>query len=112
MAVLAGERFACDDWVYELNDVIFHYDVKRKERQKRILTSKTYLDPLTFGHAHSRMMNYIVAVRNKFPGVRILGNKGDFKSAYRRLHFSGKAAIQSMTQAEIDNNLFSHWVHC
>ncbi|GFH48408.1 hypothetical protein CTEN210_04884 [Chaetoceros tenuissimus] len=32
-----------DDWVYELNDVIFHYDAKREERQKRILTSKNYL---------------------------------------------------------------------
>lgn len=34
---------ARDDWVYELNDVIFHYDAERKERQKRILTSKNYL---------------------------------------------------------------------
>ncbi len=66
-----------------------------------------YLEPLTFGHAHSRLLHYIVATRIKFPNARILGNKGDFKSAYRRLHFSGKAAIHSLTQAEIDGEDFT-----
>ena len=61
---------------------------------------------LIYGHMHSRCIHQIVATRKRFPGARILGNKADFKSAYRRQHLAGRAALHSVTQANLNNSSF------
>ena len=61
---------------------------------------------LIYGHMHSRCIHHIVATRKKFPNSRILGNKADFKSAYRRQHLAGKAALHSVTQATLEGSPF------
>ena len=61
---------------------------------------------LIYGHMHSRCIHQIVATRKRFPAARILGNKADFKSAYRRQHLAGRAALHSVTQANLNNSTF------
>ena len=46
---------------------------------------------LIYGHMHSQCIHHKVATRKKFPNTRILGNKADFKSAYRRQHLVGNS---------------------
>ena len=61
---------------------------------------------LIYGHMHSRCVHQIVATRKRFPSSRILGNKADFKSAYRRQYLAGRAALHSVTQANLNNSHF------
>ena len=58
---------------------------------------------LIYGHTHSRCIHQIVATQKRFPSSRILGNKADFKSMHRRQHLAGKAALHSVTQANLNN---------
>ena len=44
------------------------------------------------------MINYIIALRRAHPNKRILMQKIDYKSAYRRAHLNWMTSIQSMTQ--------------
>ena len=62
--------------------------------------------PLVYGHMHSRCVHYIVATRYLYPQARILGNKADYKSAYRRQHLSSKASFHSMIQATLVQSMF------
>ena len=71
-----------------------------------LMIKEDSLFDLIYGHMHSRCIHQIVATRKRLPFTRILGNKGDFKSAYRRQHLAGKAALHSVTQANLDNNTF------
>jgi hypothetical protein len=50
------------------------------------------LDQLFYGHCLSRIIHYIVSIRLRFPSVRILGCKTDFKAAYRRITLHGNTA--------------------
>lgn len=50
-----------------------------------------------FGFALRRCVAYVVDTRRRHPGVRILGNKVDLKSAYRRAHLSPEMALKSIT---------------
>ena len=70
------------------------------------LIDEDSLFQLIYGHMHSRCIHHIVATRRRFPNTRILGNKADFKSAYRRQHLAGKAALHSTTQAELNGSIF------
>ena len=64
------------------------------------------LCPLVYGHMHSRCVHYIVATRYLYPLTSILGNKADYKSAYRRQHLSSKASFHSITQATLVQSMF------
>jgi hypothetical protein len=49
-----------------------------------------------YGSALRRTLHAIVRYRARFPGTPILMAKFDLKSAYRRAHFSGTSALQSI----------------
>jgi len=54
------------------------------------------LSPSQCGYAFIRFIHLIVALRLKFPSARILLNKFDFKSAYRRIHNDPDAIAHGM----------------
>ena len=56
-----------------------------------------------FGSCINRLINWVVAARQKFPGQRILASKIDYKSAYLRCHLSAETAIQTCTQLPDEN---------
>jgi len=53
------------------------------------------LTPCRYGFALLRFIHKIAALRAIYPAARILLSKFDFKSAYRRVHFRAKSALQS-----------------
>jgi hypothetical protein len=68
-------------------------------------TRKEELAPCMFGGCLRRMLNYIVTLRLKFPGQRIVMSKIDFKSAYRRMHLNVEMARQTCTHLPQDGIL-------
>ena len=54
------------------------------------------LSPSQYGYAFIRFIHLIVALRLKFPTARILLNKFDFKSAYRRVQNDPEAITHGM----------------
>ena len=69
---------------------------------------KEQLQDCMYGHCVLRMIHYILALRSKYPNTRILMQKIDWKSAYRRLHFFWLTAIQSIIQFD-EFALLSLW---
>eukprot|EP00956_Cyclotella_meneghiniana_P025476 scaffold53298_cov92-Cyclotella_meneghiniana.AAC.1 len=68
----------------------------------RVITEK--LLPVRYGHCIRRIINWVVAARRKYPGVKIFACKVDYKSAFRRVHLAWKTALQTCThlpEAEI-----------
>ena len=59
---------------------------------------KTELLPCMFGACVRRQVNWYVAARRKFPGVRLPMTKVDWKSAFKRMHLDAKSACQTCTQ--------------
>eukprot|EP00956_Cyclotella_meneghiniana_P034348 scaffold103894_cov40-Cyclotella_meneghiniana.AAC.3 len=60
--------------------------------------------PVRYGHCIRRIINWVVAARRKYPGVKIFACKVDYKSAFRRIHLAWKTALQTCThlpEAEI-----------
>lgn len=57
------------------------------------------LQSCLYGHCLPRVIHYIVRLRQQHPNKRILLQKIDFKSAYRRAHLGWRTAIQTITQA-------------
>ncbi|MGH7974512.1 MAG: hypothetical protein ACREBR_03205, partial [bacterium] len=55
------------------------------------------LQPCMFGQALRRMLHYIADCRRRHPKTRILMGKFDIKAAYRRAHFHGISASESIT---------------
>jgi hypothetical protein len=51
---------------------------------------------MIYGWCLSRVVHYIVALRLQYPGCRIFISKYDYSDAYRRIHHSASAAIQSI----------------
>ena len=60
--------------------------------------AKEELQPCRYGHCIKRIVNWLVAARRKHPNRKILCQKVDIKSAYRRMHLSWNTAIQTCTQ--------------
>lgn len=60
---------------------------------------KMFLD-MIYGWCFSRIIAQAIEMRRAYPNVPILAIKGDFKSAYRRLHYMGMAAAQCMVSWE------------
>ena len=58
---------------------------------------KELLDDCTYGHMLLRVIHYIVGLRARHPQTRILINKADLDSAYRREHVNEQAAAKSLT---------------
>jgi hypothetical protein len=61
------------------------------------------LTPCMYGTALIRYIHIIVMLRTLHPQECILQTKVDWKSAYRRMHYSTTSAVQSMTL--VDDNL-------
>jgi hypothetical protein len=53
-----------------------------------------------FGKALSRMIHWIVEMRTRYPLLRILLTKTDWKAAYRRAHLNLRTAVQCATHTE------------
>lgn len=64
---------------------------------------KELLQDCLYGHMLLRLVHYIVALRLRYPKLRILMQKTDYKSAYRRAHLGWRTAIQTITK--IDDEL-------
>jgi hypothetical protein len=73
------------------HDQSFEASVGRSVNKRVISTD---LLPLYYGRCLSRLLHYIVSIRLRHPGVKILGGKSDFKSAYRRVSLHGSTAAQ------------------
>ena len=58
---------------------------------------KQLLTDCMYGHMLSRVIHYILSLRQSFPDKRILISKADLDSAYRRAHVDEKAAAKSIT---------------
>ena len=58
--------------------------------------------PCMFGHCLTRVIHFVVALRNKFPNIPILIQKIDWKSAYRRAHMNWVTSIQCCS-------IFNEW---
>jgi len=56
----------------------------------RVITEN--LNTLVYGGCLTRLINYIVDLRYRHPGIAILGGKSDFKAAYRRVTLHGDIA--------------------
>jgi hypothetical protein len=61
---------------------------------KRIKMSE-YTD-MVYGWCLGRIIHFIVALRFSYPSTRIFINKYDYSDAYRRIHHSSTAAVQSI----------------
>ena len=58
---------------------------------------KEEIQECRFGYCLRRLIHTIVDLRRRHPHLRIYISKIDFKSAYRRLHFAWRLAIQATT---------------
>jgi hypothetical protein len=59
---------------------------------------KSELIPCMFGACVRREINWFIAARRKFPGVKLPMTKVDWKSAFKRMHLDPKSACQKCTQ--------------
>lgn len=50
-----------------------------------------------YGHTISKILHWIVALRQLYPSTPILASKFDVKQAYRRVHLDATSALQSTT---------------
>ena len=76
------------------HDQSFDYDIKDiKSVNQRVIQQS--LSEFAFGFAVRRLVHAIIALRWMFPWAQILCGKIDYKSAFRRLHLTGQAALQS-----------------
>ena len=64
-------------------------------------TEECSLHPVMFGYCMSRIIHYIVNLRQRHPKKIIWIRKEDFKSAYRRLHLSAKIATKVGVKLDI-----------
>lgn len=60
------------------------------------LTNKLKFIGLCYGWCFLRIVAQAIEMRRAYPNTRIIVIKGDFKSAYRRIHYLAKAAVQCM----------------
>jgi hypothetical protein len=56
------------------------------------LMDMTQYPPMIYGFSFLRMIHQAISMRHHFPNKRILCFLMDYKSAYRRLHYTGEAA--------------------
>ena len=59
--------------------------------------NKDRIQECKYGYCLRRLIHAIVALRRRHPHSRIFISKIDFKSAYRRLHYAWRLAIQAIT---------------
>jgi hypothetical protein len=52
------------------------------------------LTPLYYGGCLLRLIHYIISIRSRHPKVKILGEKSDFKAAYRQISLHGDTAAK------------------
>ncbi len=52
-----------------------------------------------FGKCLTRLINWAVVARRKYPNRRILAKKDDIKLAYRRIHLQGDTAVKTVMQS-------------
>jgi hypothetical protein len=100
--LLAPLNIICQNTINERGEIVekdrlthdqsFIFDGSGTSVDSRLNKSK--LTPCTFGWVIRRLVNWIVAARNKYPNQRILVAKIDFKSAYRQCHLNHATAVQ------------------
>ena len=83
-------------------DRLTHYQSFEWEKSGSSVNSRTdtsQLQQYKFGKCLSRLINWAVAARKKYPNRRIIVKKDDFKSAYRRrLHLHSETTLRAATQ--------------
>ena len=72
-----------------------HGPTTRRSVNDRVIHDS--LSPCLFGHALQRYIHHLLHLRQCRPMERIFQTKVDFKSAYRRLHYNARTAVQSLT---------------
>ena len=78
-----------------IHDQSFPQEVSQTSVNGRV--HKELLDECIYGHMLSRVIHYILWLRQKFPHTRILISKADIDSAYRRAHVTERAAAKTIT---------------
>ena len=79
---------------------------RKPNRSVNARVRESELSPCEYGHTMSRHLHRLVALRRQFPDLPILQGKGDFKSAYKRLHLDGESAVQGIvTTKDLDEHL-------
>ena len=104
-ALMAPMNIIDQNTITELGELVSK--LRLTHNQSKAFSSKTLvnsrvkkeeLQACMYGHCLLRLIHFILALRFKYPNCRILVNKFDYKSAYRRAHLNGSTAIQSITQ--------------
>ena len=103
--VFAPLNVVKQDTINEFNEIVdkkrlCHNLSSEGKFSKESVNSRTIREELSevfYGHALLRLIHYIVWLRICYPTERILLTKGDFKSAYRRLHASFQAILLSVS---------------
>jgi hypothetical protein len=85
--IIAKDRLTHDQ-SYEFGS---GYSVNNRVTDESLLTCP-------FAHALRRFINYVVALRYKYPDCRIVCSKVDYKSAFRRMHLNGESAVNACIQ--------------
>ena len=76
------------------HDQSFDYDIEGiKSLNQRVIPKS--LSGCAYGFAVKCLVHAVIAIRWMFPWTEILCGKIDYKSAFRRLHLNGRAALQS-----------------
>ena len=76
------------------HDQSFDYAIAEiKSINQRVIQDS--LSGCAYGFALRRVIHAVIALRWQYPRLAILIGKIDFKSAFRRLHLNGRAALQS-----------------
>ena len=68
--------------------------------------NKASLKPCMFSFVFSRIIHYIVALRNEYLHTKIWIRKEDIKSAFRRLHLDASTAFKSAVRVQIEGNWY------
>jgi hypothetical protein len=82
-------------------DILTHDQSLEWEKSGSSINSRTdtsQLQQCKFGKCLSRLINWAVPARKKYPNRQIMTKKDDFKSAYRRLHLHSETALRAATQ--------------
>jgi hypothetical protein len=79
-----------------MHDQSFKWMTSRTSVNSR--TDTDLLQQCKFGKCLTRLINWTVAARHKYPNQRIMAKKNDIKSAYHWMHLSWDTAIQTVTQ--------------
>jgi hypothetical protein len=85
------------DGNFETKHHLTHDKTYTHLQESQSINNNTDLDKfptMIYGWCLQRIIHIVIAMRLNHPKTPLLGIKGDFKSAYRRIHYNGTAAQQ------------------